>query len=182
AITDGWSNADGLVGVGKIRRDGLGDVTDRANLNDGLLGLLENQFFIDGANLGLLLESLLAADAVLFGSGQRDVVFEMVNAGSVFGVNDQRMLEGFKVHGLALGVDLVLAVALVPLGNSSVLVHVFDDLAPADPGVVGAEADFALLRTVGNDAHLGAAEIVVEKILEPHASDEQEVPRILRAA
>src|SRR4029077_13486014 len=31
------------------------------------------------------------------------------------------------------------------------------------------------------DAHFGAAEVVVEKILEPHAGDEEEVPRILAA-
>ena len=31
---------------------------------------------------------------------------------------------------------------------------------------------------VRDDAHLGSAEVVVEKILEPHARDEEEVPRI----
>ncbi len=56
--------------------------------------------------------------------------------------------------------------------------HLLDDVAPADAGVVRAEADFAFLRGVGNDALLGAAEVVVEQILEPHAGDEQEVPAV----
>src|SRR5260370_10444422 len=181
AIAVGWSDADWLVGVGEVRRDGLGDVADRANLDDGRLGLLENEFFVYGADLGLLLESLLATEAVLFGGSQGNVVFEMANAGGICGVNDERMVRGVEIDVLALGVDLVLAMVLVPLGDSGVLVHVFDDLAPADSGVVRAEADFALLRAVGDDAHLGAAEIIVEEILEPHAGDEEEVPGILRA-
>ena len=84
-------------------------------------------------------------------------------------------------HALAAGEDLVAAVLLVPLGERRRHVHLLDDVAPADAGVVGAEGDFALLRRVRDDAHLGAAEVVVEEILEPHAGDEQEVPAI-RAA
>src|SRR5262245_32960322 len=76
----------------------------------------------------------------------------------------------------------MLAVGLVPLGDGSVFVHILNDLAPADAGVVGTEGNFALLCGIRNDAHFGAAEIVVEKILEPHAGDEQEVPRIGLAA
>jgi formylmethanofuran dehydrogenase subunit A len=72
----------------------------------------------------------------------------------------------------------MLAVFLVPLRDGRVLVHVLDDLAPADTRVVRAEGNFALLRGVRDDAHFGAAEIVVEQILEPHARDQQEVPRI----
>ena len=59
--------------------------------------------------------------------------------------------------------------------------HLLDDVAPADAGVVGAEGNLTLLRGIRDDAHLGAAEVVVEQILEPHARDEQEVPAI-RAA
>src|SRR5581483_3560192 len=47
--------------------------------------------------------------------------------------------------------------------------------------VVRAEAYLTLLRRIRNDALLGAAEVVVEQILEPHARDEQEVPAILAA-
>jgi hypothetical protein len=48
--------------------------------------------------------------------------------------------------------------------------------------VVRAEGNFALLRGVGDDAHFGAAEVIVEEVLEPHAGDEEEVPRIFRLA
>ena len=81
-------------------------------------------------------------------------------------------------HRLAAGEDLVAAVLLVPLGERRRHVHLLDDVAPADAGVVGAEGDFALLRGIRDDAHLGAAEVVVEQILEPHAGDEQEVPAV----
>ena len=84
-------------------------------------------------------------------------------------------------HLLAAGEDLVAAVLLVPLGERGRHVHLLDDVAPAHAGVVRAEADLAFLRGVGNDALLGAAEVVVEQILEPHAGDEEEVPAILAA-
>ena len=70
---------------------------------------------------------------------------------------------------------------LVPLGEGGGHVHLLDDVAPAHAGVVGAEADLAFLRGVGDDALLGAAEVVVEEILEPHAGDEEEVPAIVAA-
>src|SRR5208283_4726463 len=181
ATAIGWGDGYRLVGVGEVGRDRLGDVGYRADLHDGLLRLLQDELFVDGADFGLLFESLLAAEAVFFGGGHRDVVLDVANAGGVIGINHERVLVGAEVDGLAFGVDFVLAVGLVPFGDSRVLVHVFDDLAPADAGVVGAEADFALLRAVGDDAHFGAAEIVVEEILEPHAGDEEEVPWILRA-
>ena len=82
---------------------------------------------------------------------------------------------------LAAGEDFVTAVLLVPLGEGGGHVHLLDDVAPAHAGVVSAEADFAFLRGVRNDALLGAAEVVVEQILEPHAGDEEEVPAILTA-
>ena len=51
-------------------------------------------------------------------------------------------------------------------------------MCSSDLGVVGAEADLTFLRGVGDDALLGAAEVGVEEILEPHAGDEQEIPAI----
>src|SRR5208282_3756872 len=95
--------------------------------------------------------------------------------------SSESMFKALEIDALALGVDFMFAVILVPLGDRRVLVHVLDDLAPAYARVVGAEANFALLRGVRNDAHFGAAEVVVEKILEPHAGDEEEIPRILAA-
>src|SRR5215210_3931673 len=78
----------------------------------------------------------------------------------------------------ALGKDFMTAMLLIPLRDGRVLVHVLDNVSPTDAGVVGAEGDFALLRAVWDDAHLRAAEIVVEEVLEPHARDEEEVPAI----
>src|SRR5580765_8079963 len=82
---------------------------------------------------------------------------------------------------MAASVDAVLAILLVPLGDAGRLVHVLDDLSPTDSGVVGAEGNLAQLSCVGNDAHFGAAEVIVEQILEPHSGNEQEVPRIAAA-
>src|SRR5258706_3881255 len=92
------------------------------------------------------------------------------------------MLVRVEIDLLALGVDFMLAVRLIPLGDGRILVHVLNDFAPAYAGVVRAEGNFALLRGVRNDAHFGAAEIVVKEILEPHAGDEEEVPRVGLAA
>src|SRR6266478_3400364 len=66
----------------------------------------------------------------------------------------------------------------VPLSNGGVLVHVLDYVAPANTRVVSTEANFTFLRSVGNNAHLGASKVVVEQILKPHARDKQEVPTI----
>ncbi len=79
---------------------------------------------------------------------------------------------------LAARKDLVPAVLLVPLGQSRGHVHFLNNVAPAHARVVSAEADLAFLRGVGNDALLGAPEVVIEQILEPHAGDEQEVPAV----
>src|SRR4028118_2351083 len=72
-------------------------------------------------------------------------------------------------------------VLFVPLGNRRVLVHLLDDVAPTYPRVIGAETDLALLRAVRDDAHLRAAEVVVEQVLEPHAGDEEEIPAVVAA-
>ena len=87
----------------------------------------------------------------------------------------------FHLHVLAAREDFMTSVLLVPLGERGRHVHLLDDVAPAHAGVVGAEGNFAFLRGVRNDALLGAAEVVVEQILEPHSRDEQEVPAILAA-
>src|SRR6185503_435723 len=83
-------------------------------------------------------------------------------------------------HRLACGVDLVPSMIFVPLGEASGLVHVLDDLAPADTSVVCAEGDLTFLSTVGNYAHLSAAEVVIKEILEPHSLDAEHAPRIVR--
>src|SRR5271169_3870903 len=176
-----WGDGYWLASVGEICRGRFRNVRDGADLNYRQLGLLENEFFVDGADFGLFLEGLLAACAIFFRGGLRNVVFEVADTSGVIGVDVQRVFKALKIDALALGVDFVFAVVLVPLGDRRVLVHVLDDLAPAYARVVGAEGNFALLRGVRDDAHFGAAEVVVEKILEPHTGDEEEVPRILAA-
>src|SRR5208337_5194892 len=88
------------------------------------------------------------------------------------------MRSAVEFHGFALGVNLVLAVSLVPFGNRRVLVHVLEDLSPADSRVVGTEGNLPLLCGVGDDAHLGAAEVVIEQVLKPHAGDKEKIPRV----
>src|SRR5271156_1219577 len=157
------------------------NLLNRANLYDGLGGLLQYELFVNPANLGSFLVGLATAGAIFLGRGKRNVVLEMPNAGRIVFVDAQRMLVAVEVNFLALGEDFVLAVLLLPLGHSRVLIHVLYNLPPSDAGVVSAEGNFALLRGVRNDAHFGAAEVVVEKILEPHSREEQEVPRVLAA-
>src|SRR3984893_11392163 len=182
AIAVGRRDAYGLARIGEVSRDGLGNVAYRADLDYGGLSLLQHPLFVDGADFGLFFVGSLAARAIFFRGGQRNVVFQVADTGSVIGVDFQGMFVGVEIDLLALGVDFVLAVRLVPLGDGRILVHVLNDFAPAYAGVVRAEGNFALLRGVRNDAHFGAAEIVVKEILEPHAGDEEEIPRIGLAA
>ncbi|MEQ1912048.1 MAG: hypothetical protein ABMA15_24720 [Vicinamibacterales bacterium] len=46
---------------------------------------------------------------------------------------------------MVAGEDFMTPVIFVPLGQGGCHVHLLDDVAPADAGVVGAEGDFALL-------------------------------------
>src|SRR6266478_9941016 len=66
AIPDRRSNRDRLAGVREIGRHGLSDVADRSDLHHRRLRLLQHQLFVNRANLGLLLISLLAPSAVFF--------------------------------------------------------------------------------------------------------------------
>src|SRR5215472_10961085 len=92
---------------------------------------------------------------------------------------EAKLVRAFRqTHGLAPGKDLMPSVLVIPLGERGRHMHLLDDVAPAYPGVISAEADLAFLRGVRNDALLGTPEVVVVEILEPHAGDEQEVPAI----
>src|SRR6185369_15932254 len=93
-------------------------------------------------------------------------------------IQNQTVILVGQLHVLATREDLVAAMLLVPLRYRGVLVHVLDDVSPTDTGVVSTERNLAFLSAVRNDAHLGATEVVVEEILEPHTSDKQEVPTI----
>src|SRR6185436_5281879 len=90
------------------------------------------------------------------------------------------MLLGNSRDLMTAGVDRVASVFFIPLAEVRGLVHVLDNLPPANARVVGAEGNFAFLSAVGNYAHLGAAEIVVEEVLKPHAFDAEYAPDVLR--
>src|ERR1700680_1574963 len=89
AIAIGWRDAYRLAGVGEIGWYGFGDVAYRADLHDRGLSLLQHQLFVDGADLGLFLVGLLAASAIFFRGGQRNVVLEVADACGVFRVDLQ---------------------------------------------------------------------------------------------
>src|ERR1041385_1633941 len=109
-----------------------------------------------------------------------EVVLHFVGKNRVF--HHQVVRGGFHLHVLAARKDLVTSVLFVPLGERGRHVHLLDNVSPTHASVVGAEGDFAFLRGIRNDALLGAAEVVVEQVLEPHSGDEQEVPAVGVAA
>src|SRR4051794_30654912 len=74
----------------------------------------------------------------------------------------------WKRQVLPLRVDGMPSLRAIPIRDARRGFHLLDDLPPANARVVGAKADLAHLRAVRDDAHFGAAEIVVEEILEPH--------------
>src|SRR5271154_4568889 len=100
AIAVSRGDCYGLACVGEIGWRSLGDVRNRADLNDCRLGLFENQLFVNSANFGLFLEGLLAARTIFFRSRQRNVVFEVADASGVIGVNVQRVFEALKIDAL----------------------------------------------------------------------------------
>src|SRR4030095_4192572 len=75
-------------------------------------------------------------------------------------------------------IDGMTSMLFVPLSKIRGLVHVLDNLSPTHSCVVGTERDLALLSAVGDHAHFSAAEIVIEKILKPHALDAKHSPLI----
>src|SRR5438445_8205367 len=118
----GWSDGHRFARIGKVGRHRLGDVLHRADLYNRLLGLLQHELFINGADLGLLFIGFLAAGAVFLGRGQRNLVPQVAHALSIFLVNFQRTHLRYVIHLLATGVNLVFAVGLVPLGVRRILV------------------------------------------------------------
>src|SRR5271166_1351348 len=108
-------------------------------------GLLQHQLLVELPRL-LGFPSQLAPPLLLFRCGHWNVVLALADADGVILVDLQRVLVASQVDVLALGVNLVLAVGLVPLGDRGVLVHVLDDVPPPDARVVSAERNLALLR------------------------------------
>src|SRR5215469_4409193 len=138
------------------------------------LGLFQDVLaieFLHACILSVALEFLIAGAQLLFTRGLGDA--QVVQGGVASGVDVlfiqlQLVAAVRQANFLAAGKDLVASMLVVPLGEGRGHVHFLDDVAPAHAGVIGAEADFAFLRRIGNNALLGAAEIVVVKILEPH--------------
>src|SRR6185503_5594453 len=81
------------------------------------------------------------------------------------------LLFGAERDMLAGRVDRMPPLLLEPLGGAVAGEHLLDDLSPAHAGVVGAEGDLPDLGGVRDDAHLGAPEVIVEQVLEPHPGD-----------
>ena len=77
----------------EVCRNRFSDIGHAANWHDCWLRLLEHQFFVDGANFSLFLNSLLAANTILFRGRQGDVVLQVANARSIISVDDQRVFE-----------------------------------------------------------------------------------------
>ena len=92
------------------------------------------------------------------------------------------VLRGLEVHLLPFGENLMTPSLLVPLRQCCRLMHVFEYLPPTHTGVVGAEGDLSLLRTVGNHTHFCSAEIVRPEVLEPHPFDTEDTPFVLLRA
>ena len=93
SVASSWGDAHRLAGVGEVGRDCFRYVLDRADLNHGRLRLLQNELFVDSADLGLLFERLLAARAIFFGSSLWDIVLQVAHAGGIIRVNPERVLE-----------------------------------------------------------------------------------------
>src|SRR6266404_8598341 len=81
---------------------------------------------------------------------------------------------------LALCINGVPPVFLIPFRQACSLMHILDNLSPAYTCVIGAKRYLAFLRAVWNNAHLCPAKIVVEQILEPHSLNTKDSPDILR--
>src|ERR1017187_6549896 len=167
--------------------DGLGG-GDSVEANQALDGLFtEDMLAVELGHLcvlGFFLDFGFAGAELFFAGilSDTEVIERVVGFGiHVLHVESEVVAAVRHADLFAAGEDFGAAVLLIPLGEGGGHVHLLDDVAPAHAGVIGAEADLASLRGVGNDALLGAAEIVVEQVLEPHAGDEQEVPAIATA-
>src|SRR5437773_2479586 len=97
-----------------------------ANLHERSSGLLEHNLLIELPCL-LRFPRELPALLFFFRRGHRDVVLSLADAGGILWIDVKRVLVGIQIDALALGVNLVLAVAAVPLRDGGVLVHVLED-------------------------------------------------------
>src|SRR5688572_212135 len=121
----------------------------------GLLGLSQilavRQFIYHLLHL-LGFASFLPRDTLFVRSGLR-LITTFADARDIERIQNEIVIEAVHRHRVAAGVYGMLSVLLVPLSDRRRLVHVLDDLSPADSGVVGAERDLTELGCIRNDAH-----------------------------
>src|SRR5262249_40625338 len=122
----------------------------------------------------------LTLDPFLVCSGLRLVAVH-ADSRNISRIQNEVMREAFQWHFFSTGINAMFSMFFVPFRDAGGLVHVLDDLPPADSGVVRTERDFPELGGIRNDAHLRPAEVVIEEVLEPHSGNEEEVPGILPA-
>src|SRR3954469_17734877 len=84
----------------------------------------------------------------------------------------------FQRDRLSLCKDFMPPVFAMPFRQRRGSMHAFDHLTPADSRVVGAEGNLAFLRSIGDDAHFRAPEVVRPQILEPHSLYAKNTPFI----
>src|SRR5246500_5967805 len=89
---------------------------------------------------------------------------------------NQMMFGTVKVDAFSANKNLMPPMLLIPLCQRGGHVHLLDDVPPSHPGVVSAKGNLSLLRSVGDNALLGPAEILVEQILEPAVRGGHVVP------
>src|SRR6202021_984563 len=132
--------------------------------------------------LGILLQLRITCANLLFARVLRDaaLVERIVRSRVHVRLVQHQVVRSFLLQAnlLAAREDFMPPLLLGPLGWRGRHVHLFDNVAPADARVIRAEADLAFLRRVRNNALLGAAEVVVEEVLEPHAGDKEKIPAI----
>src|SRR2546428_7387330 len=85
----------------------------------------------------------------------------LAHSGCVLCTDFQRVLIALQIDFFAFGIDLVLSVLPIPLGDCRVLVHIFDDLTPANSCVGSAEGHLSLLSGVGNTTQFCSTAVVI---------------------
>src|SRR5262249_4538805 len=137
------------------------------------LGLFEDVLTIERFHASVvrrLLELLVTGPELFFArrAGDTQLIERVVAVGLDMRFVQLELVAALsQAHGLAACEDLVAAMLVIPLGQRGRHVHLLDNVAPPHAGVIRTETDLALLRSVGDDALLGATEIVVVEVLEP---------------
>ena len=84
--------------------------------------------------------------------------------------NTELIVKTGKRHGVTAGVHIMSPFRFVPLTQIRRFMHILDNIAPTNARVVSAEGDLPFLRSVRNDAALGAAKNLVPQNLQTHTT------------